>query len=438
MKARPSRKALERLFIFGDWIAFGVAWLLFFAWRKFVEMQDATWELVLGDNRLFLGLIVIPGFWILSLKCYGGYDKILFRSRLKVLAESIEVIIVGTLVLLFGAVRDDLTLQYVDYAEIYLVLAGIHIGVVVLFRLFTLSRIKAYYHRGELVLKRVATGDVGVDLPQVSLAEMSRDLEAMGSVNIDECYIAGGRDMNKIMAFVHGHLPQVQLKISSSEINNLPHYVSINPSLKSAFYDVDFGRLSFLSRLIKRVGDILAAVVGLIVLFPLGMYAVVRIKLDSPGSVFFKQERIGRHGQVFNIIKFRSMYANAEDAGVQLSHLNDTRVTPWGRVMRKWRIDELPQLWLVLIGRMSIVGPRPERRFYLDQIVESLPEYNFLFSLLPGITSWGQMRCGYASDLDQLLTRARYDLLYFQYQSVVLDLKIILMTLHRLVTGRIS
>jgi exopolysaccharide biosynthesis polyprenyl glycosylphosphotransferase len=179
---------------------------------------------------------------------------------------------------------------------------------------------------------------------------------------------------------------------------------------------------------IKRFLDISLSVIAIIMLLPLYIISAILVKLSSPGPIFFLQERIGLNNKPFQIIKFRTMYVNSEANGPQLSSSNDSRITPIGRFMRKTRLDEFPQFINVILGHMSLVGPRPERQFYIDQIVQHEPQYVLLNRVRPGITSWGQVKYGYAENVEQMLDRMKYDLLYINNRSIALDLKILFYT----------
>lgn len=186
---------------------------------------------------------------------------------------------------------------------------------------------------------------------------------------------------------------------------------------------------------VKRFSDVVCSAVGLIVTMPVLAVLALIIKRQSPGPVFYSQERIGYHRRPFKIHKLRSMYLGSETDGPRLSSDQDPRITPIGRVMRKYRLDELPNLWNVLLGEMSMVGPRPERLHYISKIVERAPHYALLHQVRPGLTSWGMVRFGYASTVDQMIERLRYDILYIQNLSLEVDLKILFYTLRTILRG---
>jgi exopolysaccharide biosynthesis polyprenyl glycosylphosphotransferase len=187
---------------------------------------------------------------------------------------------------------------------------------------------------------------------------------------------------------------------------------------------------------VKRITDIAVSFITLIALSPVFLITAILVKFSSKGPVFFRQTRIGLHGKAFKIIKFRSMFEGAENAGPQLSKDNDTRITPFGKFMRKTRLDEIPQFYNVLIGDMSLVGPRPERQFFIDQIIQYAPHYKHLHKVRPGITSWGQVKYGYAENVEQMLERLKYDIIYIENMSLAVDLKIMFFTVVTVIQGR--
>jgi lipopolysaccharide/colanic/teichoic acid biosynthesis glycosyltransferase len=187
---------------------------------------------------------------------------------------------------------------------------------------------------------------------------------------------------------------------------------------------------------LKRVIDVVGS--GLFLLLACWVYAftAVMVKLSSPGPVFYRQARIGKNGLPFNIIKFRSMYVDAEKQGPALSSDHDPRITKWGRFMRKVRLDELPQFWNVVKGDMSIVGPRPERQFFIDQIVKIAPHYRHLHRVRPGLTSLGQVKYGYAETVAQMVERLKFDILYIENMSLAMDFRVLLYTFKIILEGR--
>lgn len=187
---------------------------------------------------------------------------------------------------------------------------------------------------------------------------------------------------------------------------------------------------------IKRILDILLTLIGIIILLPLILFTAIILMLSSKGSIFFLQERVGHNGQPFMILKFRSMYITAEQTGPQLSSDEDKRVTAWGKIMRRWRLDELPQVWNVLRGDMSIVGPRPERKYFIDQIIKSHSEYLNLLKVKPGLTSMGMVKFGYAENVEEMIERMQYDLYYVENISLLLDIKIMLQSIKVVFAGK--
>ena len=227
----------------------------------------------------------------------------------------------------------------------------------------------------------------------------------------------------------------VNIKITADAVDIISGAVQTSNVTGMPLIDVHNGLLPSWQKNIKRFMDISIAAISLFLLLPLLLYTALRTRLSSKGTVFFRQQRLGFKGKPFNIIKFRSMVQNAEQNGPMLSSSHDPRITLWGKTMRKWRLDELPQLWNIIKGDMSLVGPRPERKFYCDQIVEQRPEYKYLLKVKPGLTSWGMVKFGYASSVSEMIQRMPYDIMYIENISVLLDIRILLQTIRIILSG---
>ncbi len=212
--------------------------------------------------------------------------------------------------------------------------------------------------------------------------------------------------------------------------------IRVNHSFDIPLLDINQALMPEWQANLKRISDVIFASIILIVGMPFFIIVACIIKFTSKGNILFKQERIGKDGLPFNIYKFRSMYSDAEKDGPALSKSGDSRITPFGKFLRKTRIDEFPQFYNVLIGDMSLVGPRPERQFYIDQIVKIAPHYKHLNKVRPGITSLGQVKYGYAQNVSEMVERLKYDILYIENMSFAMDLRILLYTMLVMAQGR--
>jgi exopolysaccharide biosynthesis polyprenyl glycosylphosphotransferase len=264
------------------------------------------------------------------------------------------------------------------------------------------------------------------DLPRLLTANPIDELILIPEHKTDEATI------RLLYSLYHYKLP-VKIRL---EKNNPLFRAEVKSIHGIPLIEVTTNNFSDAGKNIKNAMDKLIAVIVLICLSPLFFYIAIRVKTGSKGPVFFRQERIGYRGQPFTINKFRTMYVNMESQGALLTEKDDPRVTPYGRFLRKYRLDELPQFWNVLIGEMSLVGPRPEQRYYIDQIVKKAPYYYLMHNVRPGITSWGMVKYGYAETVDKMIERLSYDIMYYENMSLTLDLTILLYTIKTVFTGK--
>ena len=425
-----------------DWLAGVLAWFLFFTYRKWLEAPYLAWSDHLDDSRLIEGVIIIPLIWLCIWWMIGSYREIYFQSRIQAVYKTVLGAIIGSLGLLFTALSDDLTLYSTSYVRHFLVVFAIHFLIFALLRIALLTIYNIMLRQGGIRLEGMSWADQSssakYDHPLVSNWSLVSDYDSFITADTDTLVIDRSDEstMANFLPRVIGLSKRKPLFLTAMAFDHLPDGYTGTPSLRHDLIALSTSPLMPWQEHLKRIVDVVLSIVGLLVLLPLMVIISVALRFSSAGPIFYSQQRVGRWGDLFHIYKFRTMKEDAEPNGPVLTSTDDDRVTGIGKVLRKWRLDELPQLFNVLKGDMSLVGPRPERPFFADQLIDRQPKYALIYQVRPGITSWGQVKYGYAGTIEEILQRFRYDLLYMEHMSMILDLRILLYTLIVLIKGQ--
>jgi exopolysaccharide biosynthesis polyprenyl glycosylphosphotransferase len=466
------KRALAITYLAADLFASATAWTLFFLFRKaYLEPIKFGYNVpVEVDDKYWLGLALIPLFWAGLFLMAGGYSDVYRRFRIKELGQTLLISFIGSIVIFFALLLDDAVAGPSYYYRSFAALFVLHFFFFFLFRIVITSSTVRRVHDGRIGFNTLL---IGGNERAISIYQEIKGLRKspgnrfIGFVNVNggDQHLAElgvprlGRWDQLREVIQHQAVEEVIIAVESSEhahISRILHELdgtAVRIKIIPDMYDILAGSVKMTSIFgaplievnpqimpawqfaLKRAMDVGFSILALVLLSPFLLIIALLVKFGSPGPVFFRQERIGLGGKPFKIIKFRSMMANAEKNGPQLSSASDPRITPFGRFLRRGRLDELPQFWNVLVGEMSLVGPRPERQHFIDEILKVAPHYRHLHRVRPGITSWGQVKFGYAENVDQMVRRLKYDVLYIENMSLAVDLKILAYTVIIMLKG---
>ncbi len=413
----------------------------------------------------------ISAFWFTVYAFWGFYHEITRKSRVVDILSLLVIAIVGCVIITsFYSVTRFTIDNYRDYITVLLLYFSIHFFISSITKVFLMNHTKELIYDKKIVFNTLIIGanqnakEIHDEIESIShllgwkfvgylYIEMDTNIlgdkvKCLGNISILDKIIESYQIEQVVIAIQ----PEEHSKIENI-LETLEYYelrVSIIPDL----YQIMVGQVSishvfsiplieinrdlmpFWQKNLKRSLDIIASLFVLIFFSPFLLGIALATILNSKGPALFFQERLGKGGLPFKIIKFRSMYTDAEKLGPALSSDTDKRITPWGKIMRKTRLDELPQFYNVLVGDMSLVGPRPERDFYMKQILKRSPNFKYRLRVKPGITSLAQVKFGYAENVEEMIRRLKYDIFYIKNMSILMDFRIMFFTVYTVIKGR--
>jgi lipopolysaccharide/colanic/teichoic acid biosynthesis glycosyltransferase len=423
------RKKLQLIYLLVDILSSVLVWgaFLIFRWLVYENRMFSVDTVFVPMFNFYLPLFLYPIGCLLVYYLSGYYLRPLRKRYFKELRRTFVSAIIISLGAFFLIIINDPVADYQHYFISLVVLFGLQFIGSYLPRVF----VTYLSHRMEGALPRVYTIH--------SLSEVEQFEQLHAEMPYDEVILDLGDHSKEqsIYTLINRLYPcNVEISVVPSLYDMLTGAAMIEEVGDQPLVRITEHKMSDMELCIKRVFDIVVSFVMLILLIPVYIIIALLVKCTSKGPIIFKQERIGLHGLPFQILKFRTMCDAAEGSTPQLSLDNDPRITPVGRWLRKYRLDELPQFWNVLIGEMSIVGPRPERRYLIQQIEQQAPYYCMIYKSRPGLTSWGPIKVGYTDTIEKMIIRLNFDVVYIENMSLLLDVRIMFHTIGVLLNGK--
>lgn len=458
-------------YIISDFVASVISWFLMNLARYHAlgRYDFDSLHSYLTSQNIVKGQLLVPVFWLIIYYYSGYYNSTRMKSRLAELKTTATSVLYGSLIIFFIIMVNDLPKHYLSYYKLLTILiVGQFVLTYIPRAIITARQTNSIHQRkkgfntivigcgknarniiNELNRMKISMGffikgcidmqDCKPRMPQTAILGTKENLEnIMHEYNIHKIIIAPDNLSNDNISQYLNYLYKynVPIILAADKKYILTHSIKMNTIYATPLIEINRDNMPDGQKNVKQTLDILISAITLVLLSPLFLYLAIRVKMDSKGPVFYKQERLGKHGKPFNIYKFRTMYVNSEENGPALSSHKDKRITPFGKVMRKYRFDELPQFWNVLKGEMSLVGPRPERKYYAEQILQAAPYYQQIYTVKPGITSWGMVKFGYANTVEQMVDRLQYDIIYLDSRNLLVDTKILIYTFKTIFTGK--
>jgi len=456
-------------YILYDMIASLLVWVAFVIFRKTVndiQIFDSA-RIFIPNYDYFTSLILFPFCCVFIHYLTGFYLNPLKKSRINVIFNTITSSAIISLSVFFLLKLGDVVVSYEYFYFSLSVLFGLLFCFTFLFRNIIFTQIQRNLKKKKWTINTLIIGNGN------NAMKIAADIEKNATKNTLVGFVSINKKMGVPPQRILGNMSQIAYIIEKYDIHetivvldddadekqlfkiiNLLYRFDIDIEFTPRLYEILIGSakithmgiiplvsisnpsMSDWEVSMKRFFDIVISFLSLVLLSPILFYFMIQIKLDSKGPVFYRQERVGRFGRPFKILKLRTMFTGSENGTPKLSSTNDDRITRFGRILRKYRIDEIPQFWNIIKGDMSLVGPRPERNYYINRIIVDAPYYCLLYKIRPGLTSWGPIKIGYSDTIEKMIERLNYDIIYLENMSFLTDIKIMIYTIEIIFKGK--